>query len=146
MTTVAYDGRMLASDKMANYGSTAIECTKIFKTVEGLLVGASGELDNTLPFKEWVLGGRDPKSRPTLTDAFSGIVIELNGAITYYTFRLVPSTITRKQWALGSGSDYALGAMAAGKNAEQAICIATELDTNTGMGVDVLIYKNGGET
>ncbi len=144
MTTVAWDGRMMAADKLANYGNTPNECTKILKTKEGLLIGASGDLDNTLPFKQWVLDGRDPDKKPTLYDAFSGMVIELNGSITYYTHRLVASTISMKHWVLGSGGDYALGAMAAGKSAKEAVEIAIRLDVNSGIGVDVL-FREGGE-
>ncbi len=40
--------------------------------------------------------------------------------------------------AIGSGSGIALGAMAAGKTAAEAVEIAARFDSGTGNGVDVL--------
>jgi hypothetical protein len=39
---------------------------------------------------------------------------------------------------VGSGADFAIGAMARGASAREAIDIAATYDTNTGLGVDVL--------
>lgn len=45
-------------------------------------------------------------------------------------------------WAAGSGADYAMGAMAAGKDAKEAVEIACRFDINCGLGVDVLMAEN----
>jgi len=39
---------------------------------------------------------------------------------------------SHKQWAVGSGRDYALAAMYLGKTAKQAVAIAMHFDNNTG--------------
>lgn len=135
MTTVAWDGTTLAGDRQASYGNTPVQCTKVIKTDTGLLVGASGDLDNTLRFYQWVRDGR-PNTKPELYDAFSGVVIELDNSITYYSHRLIPNNIALSCWALGSGADYALGAMAAGAKAKKAVKIACDLDVNSGLGID----------
>jgi len=46
-----------------------------------------------------------------------------------------------RPWAIGSGADYALGAMAAGKDARAAVLIAASLDTSTGDGVTTLRHS-----
>lgn len=44
-------------------------------------------------------------------------------------------------WAVGSGCDYALGAMKFGATAKEAIAIASELDVNTGLGIDTVDFS-----
>lgn len=46
----------------------------------------------------------------------------------------------QSKWAIGSGADYALGAMYAGLSAAEAVMIASKLDTGTGLGVDSVSF------
>lgn len=45
-----------------------------------------------------------------------------------------------RRWAMGSGADYALGAMACGASAQEAVKVASGLDTGTGMGIDCVRF------
>mgnify|MGYP006911485525 FL=1 len=49
--------------------------------------------------------------------------------------------VGRRPWAIGSGTDYALGAMAAGKTSAEAVKIASVLDVSTGCEVDELFFR-----
>jgi hypothetical protein len=46
--------------------------------------------------------------------------------------------MSEKKVAYGSGGDLALGAMAAGATAKQAVAIACRFDPNTGQGIDAV--------
>lgn len=49
-----------------------------------------------------------------------------------------PRTLPR--WAVGSGADLAIGAMACGKTAREAVRIACRYDFKSGLGVDVVKF------
>jgi ATP-dependent protease HslVU (ClpYQ) peptidase subunit len=42
------------------------------------------------------------------------------------------------KWAIGSGADYAMGAMAVGADAKRAVEVTSDLYCRCGLGVDVL--------
>jgi ATP-dependent protease HslVU (ClpYQ) peptidase subunit len=45
-----------------------------------------------------------------------------------------------KHYAIGSGSHFAMGAMQAGKNPEEAVKVAMKLDKGTGFGVTKVVF------
>ncbi len=139
MTTLAYDGRMLAADRQLTLGGTPMPLTKIFR-LGTELVGLCGSVQESLLFLEWYQNGKDPNTRPKLSDDFSALAI-IPGKILRYEHLLKPWLIDLPFWAAGSGADYALGAMAAGKSAAEAVEIACRFDTGSGLGVDVLEFE-----
>lgn len=46
-----------------------------------------------------------------------------------------------KMWAVGSGSDYAKGAMAMGADVRKAVEVASLFDVNTGRGIETMTVK-----
>jgi len=84
------------------------------------------------------------KDKPKLTDEFTGILISPNSKCYQYGQALMPHYITG-QWAIGSGADFALGAMAAGADAIDAVSIAIDLDVNSGLGVTYLNLRETAE-
>lgn len=136
MTTIAYKSGIMAGDKLCSWGTTPVPTTKVF-IHEGMMVGMSGDKDNVQMFKDWILAGR-PVEKPSFkTDAFSAIVV-VNGETYQYNQGCIPHLIAKPYWAAGSGADYALGAMAHGASAAEAVEIASALDINTGLGVDII--------
>jgi len=137
MTTLAVKNGIMAGDKLCAWGSTPAPTTKVF-IHEGLLVGVAGDKDNAVAFTEWVLAGRSSDSKPTFkTEGFSAIIVE-NGIIHQFNLGCFAHPVELPFWAAGSGADYALGAMAHGASAAEAVAIASTLDINTGLGVDVI--------
>ncbi len=139
MTTIAWDSKILAADKRVCWGTTPCETVKIFRRADGALYGASGEKKNTTRFLRWCADGCNEDVKPTLDESFSGILIE-NGQCFQFDKDLIKYHINKPFWAIGSGTDYALGAMAAGKDAIQAVEIAITLDVHSGNGVDWLYF------
>jgi hypothetical protein len=87
----------------------------------------------------WHKKGADPKEIPKLEDGYGWtmLVIDAKGAF------LLTSSAPYKDpvdlpFALGSGGDYALGAIAAGADARRAIEIAAIYDRSTGGEIQVV--------
>ena len=144
MTTIACDGKTLAGDKQVTTGGTATLTTKVFKvkTKKGtVLAGYSGDLADGQAFIEWLKKGENELPDMSVLNA---LVIKKNGSVKVYHDAQKGRAAdmgTLDMWALGSGCDYALGAMKFGATAKEAIEIASELDVNTGLGVDVVSFS-----
>jgi ATP-dependent protease HslVU (ClpYQ) peptidase subunit len=138
MTTIAWDGKTLAADKQSTWGTTPVPTTKIFfKNDTGHIYGAAGCKDDVMKFFAWMEDTMPEDNKPVLSDDFCGIIIE-DGAIFQVNKGLILHRIHRKTWAIGSGADYALGAMAMGADAKDAVDVATQLDINTGLGIETI--------
>lgn len=147
MTTIAWDGKTLAADKRATGNLPIAIITKIFRLVyedHHYLIGAEGEINicNQLTnwarqgFKESMFSGADT----TVTKARMLVIkddytIQVYGNNSYY-----PYAIQNTFYALGSGRGYAIGAMHCGKNAIEAVEIASLYDHHTGNGIDILTF------
>jgi ATP-dependent protease HslVU (ClpYQ) peptidase subunit len=146
MTTIAWDGCTLAADKQAtNCGlrRTVKKIARITKgPYEGYLAGFSGLIYLWLELQAWLESGADPKSFPekqTGTDTSTHVLlISPKGKVYVLEEGPYPSPFEDIIFACGSGRDFALGAMAAGTSAREAVEIASRFDCSSGMGVDVL--------
>jgi len=144
MTTIAVKNGIMAGDKLCAWGSTPAPTTKIF-IHEGLLVGVAGDKDNAEAFKKWLFAGMPSTEKPIFkNDDFTAIIAGV-GIITQYNTGLFAHVVGLPFWAAGSGADYALGAMAFGASAAEAVAIASTLDINTGLGVDVISMEENNE-
>ena len=151
MTTIAWDGHFLAADRMACSGNTKRAVTKIWRidskvnpNVEALLgfdkiemFAWSGEHQDAIAIRDFLRS--ESSAAPKIEDREGcGLVIYRSGAAARIEYRLLPSPIEEKICAIGSGRDFAIGAMAHGANAVQALSIAGAHDCYTGLGADVL--------
>lgn len=142
MTTVAWDGKTLAADSRCTSSGLAYNVTKVWRLSDGRLFGATGTMSYASAVKDW-LNGEGPK--PEGVKEFTGIrirwgadspVIELcDENLCFYAIE--PEL---KQFALGSGRDYALAAMALGKSAAEAVELAARFDVYTGLPVVTLSF------
>jgi ATP-dependent protease HslVU (ClpYQ) peptidase subunit len=141
MTTIAFDGHTLAADRQSTWGGTATKTRKIFRATHAdgrrMIYGCAGLTHECQAYTRWIDGKIE---RPEFTD-LSILSIDQKGRIWHANQTMLWVRIMTKQWAIGSGCDYALGAMAAGKSAAEAVRIASKLDVGTGFGVDVLEIK-----
>lgn len=143
MTTIAWDGRTLAGDAMTTWGGTPMRACvpKVHKVTapngRKALVGFSGSLAYGNAYLAWLNGGDKPDPKVPESTGWTVIMVDDEGGIWQRSDTSDAWTLLgrRVNWACGSGADYALGAMAAGATAEQAVKIASNLDTNTGFGV-----------
>ena len=138
MTVIAWDGRTLAADKRAVQAGLARTVTKIHR-VGGTLVGTSGCAHVGADLKEWLLAGADPgKFPPKARDDEATLLVIRNGRVEIYVASPFPVIVEDEQVAIGCGRDYALAAMACGKNARESVEIACRFEVNCGNGVDTL--------
>ena len=149
MTTIAFDGKSIAADCQSTYGSFPVKAHKLnHLTYKGhpAVAGCDGTIQEFDPIIEWVKGGCKKKQRPDVEEEkpdFSIMVVTDEGKVFYASNSLFFHDMGKTKWAIGSGADYALGAMEAGKTAKESIEIAMRLDVNTGLGIDVIDVVKG---
>lgn len=142
MTVVVWDGNMLAADRMAVSGGTKYAVQKIFRLPDGSLVGVSGCLPRATAVVEWLKNGAVPSDYPQGggdAEWVTVLHIRVDGSAVRYEHIGHPIPLLTTPHAIGSGRDYALGAMlASGCGAARAVEIAIELSADCGMGIDSL--------
>jgi ATP-dependent protease HslVU (ClpYQ) peptidase subunit len=146
MTTIAYKDGIMACDSCWTLGTTVVtQLTKIERLSSGALLGHAGDNDSREVsfFLDKIKLERNLPMRSALRDLrtdFAGLWVLPNGTIFKVTTREDPTSyedeigftrISRRIASCGSGSDIAIGAMAAGKTAREAIKIASEFDVYT---------------
>lgn len=133
MTTIACDGKSMAGDTLVTSGSEIVGyAIKIERTKDGRIFGSAGPGDDCRRFAQWMQGG----DKPELSNDFSALILTLDGTVYYVGATLEPSEFIVPQ-ALGSGGDFAIGAMLAGKSPRDAVAIAIERDTRSGGDITV---------
>lgn len=142
MTTIAFDGETLASDRKMG---DRYNVQKIFKVPQGYAAGC-GDYDYIVEIVEWLANGSDRNNLPNLPDKNDDgdavaevIVVTPQGKVAWLSWPFLRSVqLSERKVAYGSGGDIALGAMAAGATAKQAVAIACRYDPNTGQGIDAV--------
>lgn len=138
MSTVAYRDGIMACDTRAYTGSRTPIGTKVktARLLDRTLVGISttrpGGGERFLRWISQVWGTNDffdgRENFPGL-DSFTGLVVKATGEAYLFEDRLYPSgPIEGKFFAIGSGAEFALGAMESGRPAVEAAQIAAKLD------------------
>lgn len=141
MTTIVWDGVSMAADRMSVSGCTGNSRITKIRKIRGFLVGFSGSAYIGLSLLDWFGSGADKESYPGNDegeDSGSLLVITPDRKIIVYEGRGVPIEFNHSMHAIGSGSEFALGALAMGATAERAVEVASMLDVYSGGGVDVL--------
>lgn len=141
MTTVAWDGTSLAADRRCSGSAGSAAVGKIFRLKDGRLLAGAGTYDDIVEVVAWLEAGAKEAKRPKLGDRDDGSdILLIDGGRAYWLTwpHLRPVLFNERFTAVGSGGPYALGAMAAGKSAKEAVEIAARFDNMTGHGVDVV--------
>jgi hypothetical protein len=147
MTVIAWHGatKTLAADRMASNGNTAFATKKLFE-VDGHFMGLAGDGAGIGAFVEWFESGADPAGFPSTlsngnTDSgvtVSALVVDPEGNLCLYESSPYPMAVLDENFAIGSGAEIALTAMMMGKNAIEAVELASKLTVTCGMGCDSL--------
>lgn len=143
MTTIAYDGRYVVADGRSTVGNlvTGKKARKIWVidlTINGLtekaIFAGAGSYQSInmvrshLEREDFLMAEVVPELEP---GSFSGMVVLQDGRCYVLEDRLVPME-QEYPTALGSGTDYAMAAMALGKSAVEAVRVACDLDVYSG--------------
>lgn len=111
---------------------------KVHKLESGAIVGiTSNTVGASTLLLEWINAGLDPQYKEPMKfpDSFEILIVYPSRHIHYYNDGMFPTIIEADYMAIGSGVKYALGALAAGLDAEQAVSIACHFDQFSGGGV-----------
>lgn len=137
MTTIAFKDGILAADRRATIGNLNQSSTTKIHRQGGILIAASGVLSECQAFRSWVKSGLQ-ETDPITEDSTGIIFISPIHAVIWAGAG--PQYVTGEYMAFGSGREIALGAMAAGLSAEDAVKLASKHDIYTGNGVDTLKF------
>lgn len=139
MSTLAFDGKEIAFDTQQGRGR-AVVCSepwlKVEKTdsVDYKFAGGCGDVDPVKVFIDWISINRSGPYPEICKDEHNNcffVAITNDGELHEFEKSGKVVYRTRKYWAAGSGMDFAMGAMVAGKSASEAAMIAGELDPHT---------------
>jgi hypothetical protein len=129
LTTVAWDGKKLAVDSRVMGSCIRSEAgVKLFH-VEELWIAGSGNYEDVLLAVKWYRDGC-PDIKPTLGDDFA-MLIKRGERVYRVEKRLMEWEVIAPFVAAGSGVELALGAMAMGASAIEAVKIASRFDAGT---------------
>jgi hypothetical protein len=136
MTTIAASLTQMSADTFSHTQVSGYCVNKIVR-VGTTLVGCAGPGDWCNRFIEWrTKGGKPPKvGKAELVEA---LVLDKTGLYIFYN-TCVPDRIRLPYFAIGSGRQYALGALAAGLGTDRAIEIACQFDPYSKPPTDTLV-------
>lgn len=151
MTTIAYRSCVLAADSRAFSGhSTPIGFKqKIYQRADGAMIGVSSATPG-LPERvvAWFMKDCDHDMEPQLgpEDGIDAIMITSDEKVFIFHDSMSPAgPLQADYWAVGSGANYALGALAVGADAIEAVQAGIVNDPWSGGNITVLHAKNAKE-
>ena len=134
MTVVAFAGDgILASDTMAENVQMRARVSKMRK-VSGAILSFTGQFECGLILCDWYEDGADPSKWPEFqkTDDWTRLIVVDAHGLKVYERHPVAQRFIEPYMAFGAGRDYAMGAMAMGATAAQAIECAIKHCTAVG--------------
>jgi ATP-dependent protease HslVU (ClpYQ) peptidase subunit len=146
LTTIVIDrkNRLIASDRQMTYGGfKTLSSPKIRRLVtasDECLVASAGSSEAGTAFDIWFkekFEGVNSKRPYPRERNFAAVVLYKSGELFLYEQRGYPIEIKGRYFAIGSGSEYALGAVHAGVDLRKAVQISAKLDNGTGFGIQV---------
>lgn len=148
MTTIVYRDGILAADTRAYSGdrSPIGQKQKIFQFRNSDGTVSTFGISTPQPgfseeIKVWFANDKHNDYRPDLNGrGFSALEILSNGEVYYYNDNFTPSGPLTADWfAIGSGQDFAIGALEMGATAQQAVVVSAKNDAWTGGAVQHIV-------
>ncbi len=129
---MAYKDGVMCSDSQVQVGTLRTgTMKKVFKTKDGWLVGGAGDCNEIQRFFKWMEGDRNPDEALKFEN-MSGIVVSPKGEVFWADSNLDLYSTDVEFAAVGSGEKLAIGAMAMGASAEEAVRVCIKYDTGCG--------------
>ena len=145
MSTIVYRDGIMAADTRAWAGRSSPigQKAKIRRLSNGFLLGcASGVPGAGEYLMDWYEDGHDHE-KLILPKDFTLLIVNTNGqAFLADDSPHLSGPITAPWFAIGSGCDYAMGAMAMGATAVQAVEVACHLDSVSDLPVQTITHRN----
>lgn len=142
MTVIAWDGKSIAVDKRSERGEVVGTVTKLFKGKDGYALAIAGSIVKGLLLVEWFNNGRKEEDWPKFqsTDEWGWLIAAKDGECLAFGPDYLPLKNENKFCAWGSGCEFAIGAMAAGKTAYEAVAITNHHSASCGRGIDLIEF------
>lgn len=139
MTTIATDGRSMASDGRCCDGSgiiTTDAIQKVYRLSDGSIAGFAGSAFDAPAWLEWLNGDRSGKPEDVWEKA-EATILQPDGRVFIYNHhgRCFEAQLP---YGTGTGGEFARGAMMAGASPEKAVAIAMKRDSSSGGTITVL--------
>ena len=122
---------MLLCDTQGTYGTWRHQTRKAFSNGVGLYA-AVGDAQDCQLFLTWVMEGMAREDKPALHESFAAVEMIASCLIGHCADKLAWEDVLEDVWAIGSGRDFALGALCAGALPREAMDIAARCDVYTG--------------
>jgi 20S proteasome alpha/beta subunit len=136
MTTICWNGRVVAADRQADNGGYKFTVSKIFKLKDGGVAGIAGDFSSGLKVVDWLNGAE----KPLFDKEDSFVVMVIRGKECFvYEPTLMPIKVDQPFFAIGSGAHFAMAALHFGKSPKVAIETAALFDSGTGMGYEEIV-------
>jgi ATP-dependent protease HslVU (ClpYQ) peptidase subunit len=132
VTTIAAKGGMVAADSQitGNGGSRKGRVRKLVRLSDGSIFGGAGNYCAVRRLFQWADTGFEGKRPPKTQDA-ECLLIRADKSVWCLDGQGDPYEVEGDFHAIGSGGDYALGAMAMGADPLKAVRVAAEFDPMT---------------
>lgn len=138
MTVIAWDGRYLAADMQATCSSQRMLAKKLVSPHHKVCLGITGSYDTQGLLNDWYLNqDQEYPFKDDSSSSWGRLIVVKEGKLWWYETSRFPSENLDRFNAFGSGRDFALGAMAHGASAEQAVRITCAICNSCGLGVSV---------
>ena len=142
MTTIVYRDGMMSADSRAYRGGKGWLGTKVkvYKH-KGVLVGSSSSVVGlTELIKKWIMSDSpDELLRLVPPDSHIDILaVYPNGEAMFMDTSLLPAYVVNEYYAIGSGNEYAMGALAMGASSKEAVRVAAMFDPFTGNKINTI--------
>lgn len=143
MTTIAYRDGVLAADTLVAYTTYTNGYTDKIAYCGGHLVALAGAAFLRVPLEEWVTAGCNDADVPDVLlvhkDKFQALIVDEQGRCWEFDHGFLVQ-VKAQYTAIGSGGQMAMGAMAFGASAVEAVHAACQHDKNSGGGITQVPY------
>jgi ATP-dependent protease HslVU (ClpYQ) peptidase subunit len=141
MSIVVYDRAAIASDNQAISGALRAFAHKMRKLDDGRVLAWTGGQGHGLALARWFLEGARALTFPSQPpDDWCRLIVASKTRAVVYEGSPDPQEVYGPYAAWGSGRDFALGALALGATAYQAVEVANTLCVSCGFGVTVFTF------
>ena len=138
MSVVAWDGKTLAADRQGTLGDgSKCRLTKLWKVGEDVFCAVTGPHEQALLLLKWFKDGENPATFPHTQgeEDWARLIVLEHGKVFEIERHPIRQEVEDRFEAWGAGRELAIGAMAMGATAEEAVMVACEHNCYCGFGV-----------
>lgn len=137
MSVIVWDGKTLAVDRGINDGHVSVPVNKSWQLDNGVIIAGVGSVYDIFLMKAWVIEGRNSARFPKVSPQSHFVIVSPVSGLQRYSAEPIAISHRFHPVALGSGRDFAYGALAVGATAKQAAEAAAKYCVTCSPEIDV---------